>query len=482
MTFKGPLAQRYVPAVMLVVCALVPYLVLSTALTPVEQGIGKDLAMSKQSLQLVVSLADAAYAFGTVLALQLALHLPQRRLLVVYAGIFVAASALAAGAWAPWAFAVGHILQGACTSLMLIAAVPPLVTGWPAAKMKWTAVVMNVCIFGAVALGPAVGGIQAGSHGWRLLLWLVTGVGVLAVVFTILTYEDQEPQDSSAPWDWVAQGLAGIGCAAAFFGAAELSSHRFLDPIAIIPLAVGTLAILGLLVHQYRSQDPLMPIERLTTTLPVVGIVIAMFAGAASVGVVTLVETAMQGKISPAHLGVLFLPEFAGAIVTALVFGAIVSTRLVPVMPFAGMTLLAVGALVLTAVTGGSQSTLAIGVGLLGLGVGASVSPALFTAGFSQESGQIQRVFALIELLRGFAAFIFAPLILHLAMTVASRPPQGIKTAMWTCVGVAAAGGVTALAVFLIGRTRLHVPKLDAWLDGDEPALPSPPLFDAIRQ
>jgi hypothetical protein len=46
--------------------------------------------------------------------------------------------------------------------------------------------------------------------------------------------------------------------------------------------------------------------------------------------------------------------------------------------------------------------------------------PALFTAGFSLACEQIQRAFAVVELLRGVAAFMFAPIVLHLSKP--SRP------------------------------------------------------------
>jgi hypothetical protein len=36
MRFRGPLADNYAGAVVLVLCALVPYLVLTTAITPLE--------------------------------------------------------------------------------------------------------------------------------------------------------------------------------------------------------------------------------------------------------------------------------------------------------------------------------------------------------------------------------------------------------------------------------------------------------------
>jgi len=45
----------------------------------------------------------------------------------------------------------------------------------------------------------------------------------------------------------------------------------------------------------------------------------------------------------------------------------------------------------------------------MGLGVGALVSPALYVVGFSLRSSEIQRVFALVELVRGVTAFLVAP-------------------------------------------------------------------------
>ena len=122
-------------------------------------------------------MANAAYAFGTVLAVQFAVHLRGRRMLLLYAALFVLGSVLAALAPTPALFTAGHVLQGLTTSLMLIAAVPPLVVGWPTSKMPWSGVIMNLCIFGAVAVGPVFGGVQAGAPDWRPLFWIVAAVG-----------------------------------------------------------------------------------------------------------------------------------------------------------------------------------------------------------------------------------------------------------------------------------------------------------------
>jgi len=165
--------------------ALVPYLALSTALSPLSPLISRDLSMSAQTLSLGLGLGNAGYALGTVLAVVFAQHLPQRVMLVSYAAVSVVGSVLLAAAQDPTMFIVGHVLQGLTTSLMLIAAVPPLALGFGAEKLRYTSVTMSICIFGAVALGPTVGGIQADAHQWRPLLWIVAVIAVLALVLTV---------------------------------------------------------------------------------------------------------------------------------------------------------------------------------------------------------------------------------------------------------------------------------------------------------
>ncbi len=127
-------------------------------------------------------MANAAYAAGTVLAVQFAQHLPQRRMMVLYATVLVIGSILAAAAQDPAMYIAGHVLQGLCTSLLLISAVPPLAIGYPAAKLHTTAMIMNLCIFGAVALGPAIGGLQAQSNAWRPLFWVIAAIALSALV------------------------------------------------------------------------------------------------------------------------------------------------------------------------------------------------------------------------------------------------------------------------------------------------------------
>jgi MFS family permease len=453
---------------------------LTGAVFPLLPALSASLGLSKSMLTLAFGLADGAYAFGTVLAVQFAVHLPARRMLLGYVGLFLVAAVLAA--WAPtgMVFVVAFIVEGLCTSLMLIAAAPALVTGWPVAKMPITGFVMNLCVFGAVAIGPTAGGLLASGGQWRPLFWGVAGVAALALLFALLTFQDVPPQDDSAPWDIVAVLLAGVGCAAAFYGASQLENAGP-SSSSLIPLIAGAAMLAGLIVHQYLAKHPLMPVRQLATTFPAFGIVTAVAASASAIGLTELVLTVVQKKSTPAALALQFLPEFGAAVLTAALFAFLFRTRFTPVLAVSGLALVAVAAALLTGLATGGSVLVAVGSGLIGLGVGASVSPALFIAGFSLRSAQIQRVFAFLELVRGVAAFLVAPVLLYLSTATGGSAAAGTQTAIWICLGIAVAGVAGTVTVFVLGGERLQAPDLKTWTHDGEVAWDSTPLLARLR-
>jgi nucleotide-binding universal stress UspA family protein len=184
---------------------------------------------------------------------------------------------------------------------------------------------------------------------------------------------------------------------------------------------------------------------------------------------------------TPLHLGLLYIPELAAAVLTAIVFGAIFSTRFIHYYALTGMVILAAGILVLRAVIPPSSALTLAGSALVGIGIGASVVPALFLAGYSLRSASIQRVFAILELLRAIAAFLIAPILLHFAVTATGLPSAAMNTALWICFGLSAGGAVVGVLLYVLGRVRPAAPAVERWMGGMEPAWESPPLLAALR-
>jgi MFS family permease len=479
---QGPLAGRYFAVAAMVMFALIPYLALSAALGPVTPIIAKQLHTSLQTLSLGSGLGNAAYAVGTVLAVQFAQHLPQRRMLVLYAVLLVIGSVLTAAAQDADMFIVGHVIQGLCTSLLLIAAVPPLAIGYPQDKLRDTAVIMNMCIFGAVALGPFVGGLQAEANAWRPLFWIVAAIAGVALVLAVLTFDDAPPANPDSPRDLPAIGLAAVGCVAAFFGASELTSHDFSSPLTIVPLLGGLATIVALITYQYRAKRPLLTIRTLlTSSIPVAGIIVALFAAAASVSATALTADVLAGRYSPVHVGLLYLPEVGGAVVSAVALGVVIRKRSMHYLPLVGMILLAAGIAVFRIEVPSSQALTLVGSGLTGLGLGATVAPALFVAGFSLPAANLQRVFAIVELMRAVAAFMVAPIFVRLASTASGSLDAGTGIALWIGLGLALGGAAIGVAIYALSGARPQAPQLERFLAGTSPAWYSPPLLGRGR-
>jgi hypothetical protein len=164
-----------------------------------------------------------------------------------------------------------------------------------------SAVIMNMCLFGAVTAGPLIGGAQASFHAWRPLFWIVAGIAGTGLVMSLLTFQDAPPADRTAPRDPAALGLAASGSVAAFWGASELTTHRFLAPVAVIPLLAGLALLAVLLVYQYRARRPMLMLRSLASTIPVAGVVVAICAAAASTSALGLTVAVLTPHYAPLH-------------------------------------------------------------------------------------------------------------------------------------------------------------------------------------
>jgi hypothetical protein len=235
-----------------------------------------------------------------------------------------------------------------------------------------------------------------------------------------------------------------------------------------------------LLVEQYRAAHPLLIVRPLTSTLPVAGIVAAMTAAAASVSATTLIAVVLADRYSPLRLGLLFLPEFGGAVITAIVFAVLFTTRGLHYLALTGLISLSAGIAIIAASVPPSTAVTLVGTGLIGIGVGASVTPALFVAGFSLRNIALQRVFSIIELLRAVAAFMVAPILVYVAATVGNTPASGVRTSLWVCLGLSVGGALVGISLYALGGIRPPTPALQRWFTGGT-GWDSPPLFAAIR-
>jgi hypothetical protein len=91
-------------------------------------------------------------------------------------------------------------------------------------------------------------------------------------------------------------------------------------------------------------------------------------------------------------------------------------------------------------------------------------------------------VFAILELMRAFAAFMIVPILTHFALSLAGLPTAAMRTTLWVCFGLAVGGTLVGVLLYVLGGAAPPAPSLRRFLDDNEPGWESPPLLAAIRR
>ena len=481
---RAPLAGRYPVGVSIALLGLCPFIVLTTAFTFTEKSVIADLHTTMLFAQLSNALANAAYAFGAVTAADLILRLPQRWLYVGSEAVFIAGSLLAALAPGMAMFTLGRVLQGLMTGMLLVVALPPLVTNYGAGKLPLSALYVNLGLFGMVTLGPVAGGVAGSYHGWRLLFAAIAAVGAVGLLVGLFGYGHKSAPSPAIGFDFSAVPLAFGGTFLPFFAVSWVAAGGLTSPWFLAPLLIGVAMLGGLVARQFAKPRALMPVRPISHTLPVVGIGVAMIGGA---GFVALLELSsnylmMVLKQPPVLVGGLLAPMLIGITVGAVMFRWLLPTRWLPLLVLGGLGVLAVAAAALLALDPATAMVLVPVVAvLLGFGAGAAVAPGLFMAGLSVPSSSVGPTFALVELLRSEAAFILAPLLSYVAMTSAGSLSGGILLGIGVTFGLIAIVSPVLIGLLLLGGVGPHAPDLEAWVRGDDIAYDSPRIAAAIR-
>ncbi|WP_069816215.1 MFS transporter [Streptomyces sp. TP-A0874] len=480
---RVPLAGRYPAAVALALLALCPYLVLTTAIPLLRPLLVKDLAASQFDVQLTSGLANAAYAFGAVAAADLIQRLPRRRVYLVCEGGFVISSLLAVVATGIPLFATGMFFQGLFTGMLLVAALPPLITTHGVERLPSTAAVISLGLFGMVTLGPVIGGVVGGLGGWRALFGGIAALAAIGLTIGALSFEPNEPPAQGSAFDWLAMPLALGTTMLPFFGVSWLTRSYFLHPLFVGPVIVGLLLGVFLIVSQYRKSEPLMPVRPISNTLPVTGTAGAMLVGASFTTLLELTETYLAAvpRYQPLLIGALFAPQLIGVLIAAALFRRVLPTRFTPYLALSGLLSVAVAAgLLLLLSPTNVLFVVPPAALLLGYGAGAGVVPGLFLAGLSVLSTKIGPTFALVELLRSEAAFLVGPILLHLTMT--AGVVGGFHLAVAIMLLLTVVGGLFLIGVYRLGGARPTAPDLPAWVSGETTAYHSPALAARLRR
>ena len=483
-----PFEGNYGVSVTIALLALIPFIVVTTAYEFYRSTVLTTLGGQAMDYEIIIDLAAGMYAFGALVGGDLIQRFAQRYLFIVCETLFMLGCAIAAVAGNVVEYGSGIALQGLATGFLLVVALPPVIRQFPAEKLPLTAALIDLGFFGAIAVGPLVGGVTASFGAWR---WLYAGLAVVAaasIATALVTLPYADPPNPRMRFDRSGVILGFFGTALPFWAVGTLVLHGFGATIFLAPFIIGATSFVALMLTEFHAEEPISPIKPMWNTLPIAGIIVASIGGGAyfTLFILLLGFQSLSGHRLPLPTGTAFWPQVVGALIAAGAYGWIVRTRLIPVYALCGLLLLlAGGALLLGTNTRTPVMTAEIAIGLLGLGAGATVAPGLWMASLSLQSKMVGRIFALVELIRSEVNFLMAPVVLKIGILVSGASGtlsvSGFHAAIWITLGLTFAFTLLATAIFLAGGPGLQKPDLRRWLKGERPAWESPELFALAR-
>ena len=162
---------------------------------------------------------------------------------------------------------IANAVHGLAAGMLFIVVLPPLLTNFKSDKLGATASVMVPALFGAVTLGPLIGGAVAAPGAWRIIFAVEAIVAIVAFVLARSVLEHKEPAGADQPVDWVVLVASALGSLLLFSGAGVLAGTEWRDPLGSVPFVAGLLVYVALLAAEATKEHPLVPVRKLAPSL-----------------------------------------------------------------------------------------------------------------------------------------------------------------------------------------------------------------------
>ncbi len=340
---QPPLQKSYVANVALVVLALFPGLINTSALSLLSPVVGSDLGIAPDAVGRLPLFNDAALAFGVLLAADLVRFFDARTIAYALVATSLATSVVSAFATTFPLLVIAHAIHGLASGALFIAMLPPLLTGFGSKRLGTSAAVLVPCLFGASTLGPIVAALVAGAHLWRTIFAGEAVLSLVTIALIALTLAPRPASEPDANPDWFAHVVSGCAATSIFIGAGRAVGNEWSDPSVALPIALGVALFITLFVGERIRPSALVPVRGLSTSLALVGILATMI-GSECFAILTQANVLELERIHHFDIratGFATWPEALAALGAGLLFGRLITTKWVALVGVLGLAILA---------------------------------------------------------------------------------------------------------------------------------------------
>jgi EmrB/QacA subfamily drug resistance transporter len=364
---------------LIVVCLAIFMLLLDITIVNVAlPPIARSLDASFTDLQWVIDAYALTLATFVLNAGSLADLLGRKRVFVTGVILFTAASVLCGAATSPLFLILSRAGQGVGGAIMFATSLALLSEEFHGRERGTAFGIWGATTGAAVAVGPLVGGLLTTYLSWRWIFFVNIPIGIVATVLSVMHLRETRDEEHGGI-DWI--GLVTLSASLFMFVFALLRGNEkgWTSGLIIGMLVGGAALFAAFIVSQWRGRSPMIDL-RLFTRPAFTGAQITAFSLSSSVFAMFLYLTLyLQNYLgySALQTGIRFLPITVLSFVCAAVSGTLTARVPVRFLLAGGLTLCAIGLLLLRNITVTSSWTALLpGFILMGAGVGVT-NPAL---------------------------------------------------------------------------------------------------------
>jgi EmrB/QacA subfamily drug resistance transporter len=289
--------------------------------------LGRQLGMDTAALAWVITAYVLAFGGLLLLGGRLADRYGHRRVFLIGAGGFVAASALAGLSLSAEMLLAARAVQGASAALLAPAALALLTQLFPDAKERTKALGVwgGVAGIGSAA-GVLLGGVLTATLGWQSVFFVNVPVGaiVLIAIPLLITRDGARAQGRLDAAGAVTVTAALVALVGAFSAVEQLG---FLHPLPLVLFVAALVLGAVFVVIERRTAEPLVPLSVFRHRNLALGNVVMLLGGAAMVALFFALSVYMQAVLGYDALaaGLSQLPLAGALVVVAGIVPALIS-------------------------------------------------------------------------------------------------------------------------------------------------------------
>jgi EmrB/QacA subfamily drug resistance transporter len=348
-------------------------------------SIARDLEFPQQDLQWVITAYAIAFGGFLLLGGRAADLLGRRRVFMVGVALFTIASLVCGLAQSEGMLIASRAVQGLGGAIISPAALSIVTTTFEEGPQRNKALGVWGALGGSgAAVGVLLGGILTDYLSWRWIFFVNVPVGAIVLALAPRIVPESRREGAARHYDALGAVLVSAGLALLVYSISEAPRVGWGSARTILLLLLAVALLIGFLVNERRSHDPLMPFHIFRVSTVAGANAVGFLLGAvifANFFLLTLYVQEVLGY-SPIRTGLTFLATAGTAVLSAGAAQALTTKLGAKPVIIVGLSLLTLGMLWYTQIPvhGSFAADLLPGYLLVGVGIAFAFVPVSIAA------------------------------------------------------------------------------------------------------